>query len=107
MLASLREMGGQVFLAEVAELFLEETPFQLAAVREAVEGDDTPSTKRTAHALKESSSNIGATRLSEISEILQDAGASGDLSAAPSLLGQLEKEYGRVRTALEAEARKE
>ena len=35
---------------------------------------------------------------------LQVVGASGDLGGAAELLGRLEKEFGRVRPALEAEA---
>jgi hypothetical protein len=35
---------------------------------------------------------------------LHDVGASGDLGGAAELLGRLEKEFGRVRPALEAEA---
>ncbi len=41
--------------------------------------------------------------MSTICAELEDAGHSGELERALVLLGRLEAEFGRVRTALEAE----
>ncbi len=71
-------------------------------MREAIEGDDSQFVHRSAHTLKGSSGSIGAKTMAEICSELEAVGASGDLSRAPELLEQLEKEFGRVRMALEA-----
>jgi signal transduction histidine kinase/CheY-like chemotaxis protein len=105
-LASLRELQGEgepEILSELIDLFLDEVPQQLGALREAVEKDDAPSVERIAHTLKGSSGNMGATRMAQICAELEDVGASGDLSRAPELLERLEEEFWRVRLALESE----
>jgi hypothetical protein len=51
--------------------------------------------------------NMGALRMAEICENLQEVGHSGDLSRASVLIEQLEAGFGRVRQALEAELSKE
>ncbi len=102
-LAGLRELGDQELLTELADLFLEDVPPRLEALREAIEGGDAASVGRAAHALKGSSANMGALRMSTICAELEDAGHSGELEHALVLLGRLEAEFGRVRPALEAE----
>lgn len=105
-LASLRELQGEgepEILSELIELFLDEVPQQLGALREAVEKDDAPSVERIAHTLKGSSGNMGATRMVQICAELQDVGASANLSGTPELLKRLEEEFGRVCLALESE----
>jgi PAS domain S-box-containing protein len=104
-LAGLRELQEEDepdILKELTELFLSDVPQQLVLLKEAVEAGDASSVGRVAHTLKGSSSNMGATRMTTICSELEAVGASGDLSRAPELLEQLEKEFGRVRMALEA-----
>ena len=81
-LAGLRELGDADLLSELSTMFLDASSSSLAALREAVEEGDALTVERVAHTLK---------------------GAAGNMSAA-ELLGRLEKEFGRVRPALEAEA---
>src|SRR5215211_5004607 len=102
-LASLRELGDPDFISEIAQMFLDDASSRLAALREAVEGDDASSVRHIAHTLKGSSGNMGATRMAAICAELQDVGASGNLARAPELLGRLEEEFERARPALEAQ----
>jgi HPt (histidine-containing phosphotransfer) domain-containing protein len=46
---------------------------------------------------------MGAGRMTEICEELQDLGESGDVARAPELLGRLEAEFEQLRSALEDE----
>ena len=80
-----------------------DVPPKLQALREAIGGGDATSVESVAHALKGSSGNMGALRMSTISTDLQDAGRSGELERALVLVERLEAEFGRVRSALEAE----
>ena len=101
---SLREMeedGEPDLISELADMFLRDVAPRLETLRQAIEKDDAAQVGRTAHTIKGSSGNIGAWRVSEISARLQDAGESGDLSGAAEVLAELEREFNRVRPALE------
>ncbi len=102
-LRDLQEEGEPDILAELTELFIKDMPTQLKALREAIEGGDAPSVRRVTHTLKGSCGNMGAKKMAAICAELQELGGAGDLSRAPELLGQLQEEFARVRTALEAE----
>ncbi len=102
-LEGLRELGDQELLAELADLFLEDAPPKLEALREAIGSGDASSVGQVAHALKGSSGNMGALRMSTICAELEDAGHSGELERALVLAERLKAEYGRVRSALKAE----
>ena len=105
-LAGLRELGAPQngepdILTELVDIFVEDAEPRLAALREAVASGDAEGIERAAHTLKGSAGNMGARRMSVIASDLQDAGTSGDLSTAASLLQNLEFEYDRVKPALE------
>ena len=105
-LAGLRDLQGEGepdILKELGEMFLEDAPGQLEALRGAVSRGDAQSVLRVAHALRGSCGNMGAGRMSEISARLEDVGASNDLARAPDLLSRLEAEFARVRPSLQAE----
>jgi CheY-like chemotaxis protein len=101
---NLRQLGGPELVSELVRMFLEDAESRLAALREGVEKNDAGALERTAHTLKGSSGNMGATRMAAVCAELEEAGASRDLGRAPGLLTRLEEEFGRVRPALEAEA---
>jgi HPt (histidine-containing phosphotransfer) domain-containing protein len=104
-LENLFDLGGTEILSELSEMFFESAGSALTKLREAVEEGDAPTVRRVAHTLKGGSGNMGAKDMSRICAGLEDAGASGDLSRAPELVGQLEEEFDRVRPALEAATR--
>ena len=102
-LAGLRELGDADLLSELSTMFVDaSSSSSLAALREAVEEGDPLTVERVAHTLKGAAGNMGAPGMAAICAELQDVGASGYLGVAAELLGRLEKEFGRVRPALEA-----
>jgi CheY-like chemotaxis protein len=102
-LRELQEEGEPDILKELIELFLEDVPPQLKALREAEERDDAKSVERIGHTLKGSCGNLGAVRMAAISAELEEIGRTGDLAPAPALLSRLEEEFGCVRAAFEEE----
>ncbi len=105
-LDGLRELsvpGEPDILAELVGLFLEDAPPRLEALRAALDEGDARRVKEAAHALKGSSSNMGASRMAEICARLEEAGTLGDLIEAPDLLKRLETEFAQARSALEGE----
>ncbi|MDP9474716.1 MAG: response regulator [Actinomycetota bacterium] len=105
-LDGLRELSGPGepdILAELVGLFLEDAPPRLQTLREALAEGDARRVKEISHALKGSSSNMGAARMAEICAQLEDVGATGDLNKTSDLLDRLEKEFAKARSALEGE----
>ncbi len=101
-LRSLQEEGEPDILAELARMFLDDAALRLEELRRAIGEADAGKVRGVSHALKGSSGNMGATRVSEACADLEEAGESGDLAEAPRLLERLEEELGLARPALEA-----
>ncbi len=100
LLQDLQEIGDETLLAEIVDLFLEDTPPRLAALREAIESGEAEALDHAAHTLRGSSGNLGAARMAALCGELQGAADAGDLDRAAALLNGLEKEFDRVRTLL-------
>ncbi len=91
------------FLSHLIDLFIEETPRRLAAIRAALAKSNAEALAHEAHALMGSSAHLGATRMDALCEILEEQGRAGSINGAPGLLSALEEEFARVRKALDAE----
>ena len=104
-LENLEKSGGTELVGKLIGIFLEEATSRLAALREAVHGGEAAEVGRLAHALKGSCASMGIRKMMRLSEALERAGDSGDLSLAERLFDRLEDEFGRVRTALGAKRR--
>jgi two-component system, sensor histidine kinase and response regulator len=89
-------------LARIVDLFVEDVPIQLAAIRRAVKRGEAQEVEEKAHMLKGGSGYMGAARMAQMCARLEEIGASGELSRAPESLDAIEMEFGRVRPALTA-----
>ena len=92
----------RAFLAELLESYFEDTPGQLELMRTALEAGNADDLRRAAHTLKSNSASFGATALSSLCRDLEALGKSGELAGASSHIEQIEREYARVRHALQA-----
>ena len=90
-------------VSHLIDLFIEETPRRLAAIRAALAKANAEALAHEAHALMGSSAHLGATRMDALCEILEEQGRAGSINGGPALLSALEEEFARVRKALEAE----
>lgn len=101
---SLRQLtppGEPDVLAEVLQLFLEDVPLRIAKLRGAWQAGDAVEVQRSAHSLKGSAGNIGATDLLAVCRLLDDQGKSGDLSNLAGLVASLDAEYARVEAEIQ------
>jgi CheY-like chemotaxis protein len=89
--------------AKVIELVLKHVPMQLDALEAAIESSDATATRAQSHKLKGSTASIGARRMAAVSEALQRASESGDLSSAPAAMRSLRTSFATVQVALEVE----
>ncbi|HKA17176.1 MAG TPA: PAS domain S-box protein [Blastocatellia bacterium] len=102
-LRSLQSSTNSDFFNHLIDLFIDETPQRLGAIRAAVNSSDPEALAREAHALKGGSAHLGAFRMHALCEILEEQGRRGSIDQAGALLSVLEEEFSRVREALISE----
>ncbi len=102
-LSDLQSKEDPELLTRVLTMYVVESPKAMAKLKQAVADGDAPEITRTAHSLKSTSANVGATTMSKLCADLQAAGKSADLDAVRALFATAEPEYDRVQTALTAE----
>ena len=96
-------LGGDTsFLSEMIDEFLNDTPTLLASMRQALTANDIVVLRRSAHTLKSNSANFGAMTLSARCKELEELSRAGTLDDAPTLVRQIEAEYTKVKSALQA-----
>ena len=87
-------------MRDLAGLFREDSNRGLKQVADALRDRDAQGVARAAHALKGSSSQLGATRTEAISAELQAVAESGELGSAKALLRRLETAVDAAQDAL-------
>jgi HPt (histidine-containing phosphotransfer) domain-containing protein len=100
---ALARVGGDgELLKEIAVLFLENYRDWLGDLRQATASGDAQMVERTAHGLKGSVSNFGASEAVEASLNLENLGRSGNLAGAAESLAALEAALETLRGDLES-----
>ncbi len=89
-------------LGEILDLFLADTPSLLVTIREAIKAEDAAMLKYAAHSLKGSASNLGIRKMYYLCFTLQELGSQGFFLKAAQALAELEAEFSRVKSILEA-----
>jgi HPt (histidine-containing phosphotransfer) domain-containing protein len=93
--------GDDEFLKQLVEVFLDDTALRMKELNAALAARDGRNIGRTAHQLKGSSANVGATMLFDLAKTLEKMGQGNELSGASEIIAGLETEYARVRQELE------
>ncbi|HZF10468.1 MAG TPA: two-component regulator propeller domain-containing protein [Thermoanaerobaculia bacterium] len=102
-LRQLEAATGRALVAEVVGNFLDEAPRRLAEILEALANADPSQLAFAAHALKGSSSQLGAARLAALCGELETQARSGALAAALPLCAGIEAEIALVSPILAVE----
>ncbi|MEO5730875.1 MAG: Hpt domain-containing protein, partial [Byssovorax sp.] len=105
-LEKLRAMrqGDSDLVLEVIDLFLQETPDRLTALRDGLSRGDFPLIARVAHTIRGSAGHIGAKALTALCARVEDKARQGTPFNSAFALSSIEEELERVREALVAEA---
>jgi HPt (histidine-containing phosphotransfer) domain-containing protein len=101
MIEELRQMpptDGVTMLSELVDLFLDGAPQRLAQIGQFL--GDPVKLAFHAHALKSMSLNLGARRVVQLSQLLEDAGRSGNLEGAGALYQELQAAFAQTRSQL-------
>jgi two-component system, sensor histidine kinase and response regulator len=102
-LRALQEEDEPDLLAELIDLFLQDTSPRMSTMEQALAEGDASAVAQVAHSLKGSCGNLGAKQMSELCAQLEATAHSGDLVQARKLFPHLQQEYARVHDALSRE----
>jgi CheY-like chemotaxis protein len=107
-LEKLRDMrqGESDLVLEVIELFLQETPDRLAALRDGLARSDFPLIARVAHTIRGSAGHVGAKALTALCARVEDKARQSAPFNSAFALSSIEEELERVREALLAESQR-
>lgn len=92
--------GEPDLVVELIDLYAEDTPRRLAAIRSAWAAGDLAAFRGAAHCLKGSSASLGARQLAILCDKLERLSGAELLRGGEMLLTCLEREFARVRLAL-------
>jgi len=85
-------------------IYLNNTPDSLQTLKQALDESDTTAVQLTAHTLKSSSANLGATNLSDMCRQLEAMATSGTLEGGHTLFEGIFSEFKIVSATLERES---
>ena len=89
-------------IAQVVQAFLEDAPNRLAEIRNGLAGGDVELVRRAAHTLKTNGLTFGALSFAAACTELERTAKLGDLDAATTLAGEVERTWDNARPAIEA-----
>ena len=92
--------GDRDLFLTLAELFLQESLKEFAAIRAALERQDCAGLVAAAHKLKGSVMQICAPRLFELAKRLEELGRQGELAGASPVCADVEPSLAEVHDAL-------
>ncbi len=104
-LDQLRELdpsGGLGFAQHILQIYLDTSGDSVKEVEHAISAGDAEALRRTAHSLKSSSANVGATTLSGLFKQLEGLGREANLAGASALLDAMRQEYSRTTNEISA-----
>jgi HPt (histidine-containing phosphotransfer) domain-containing protein len=94
---ALRWLGGdRRLLRELVGIFVDDGPKRLEALRTAVRTVDGQQVEQIAHSLKGSASILGAGRLRDAAQALEDAAHDWQVANGGGLVGQVTREVEQV-----------
>ena len=98
----LQDDGEPDLVAELVELYINDTQARLTEIQTALKEKDTQALQIVAHSLKGSSGNLGIRRMAEICVVLEENLKKNSWDKAEAQVSELESEFLRVRQVLES-----
>ena len=99
-LARIRDAGGDALVGRIIDLWLDGAPRYAARIRDGLARGDAKEVACAAHALRGSALNLGAVRVSAVTESVENAAERGDLVAAAAEERALASALEGARAAL-------
>ena len=92
--------GDRELLAEVIELFLEDGPMQIEAMRRGLAAGDSNAVRRAAHALAGAAVNFGPTEVTTLARALEAHALAGDVAASNEIFPALQTALSQMSDGL-------
>jgi two-component system, sensor histidine kinase and response regulator len=99
-LQQLARDGGADVVVEVIEIFQEDTAARLEKLQEAIRNGNCASIRAEGHALKGSSSQLGAAAMARMCFQMEQMGSSENIAGAAALLAEIQQHFGEVNQAM-------
>jgi len=99
--AYLHELGGEEFIREMIDLYLELAPTQIEAAQRGMQAGDLDAVRKAIHSLKSGSANLGAHTVDNLAVRIEGQAAEGQAIGLPGLLAELEEAFARARSRME------
>ncbi len=100
--SALETVGGdKELLGDLIQVFNEERDSMLNEISQAILNNDARELRRSAHAIKGALTHLGAKRVAEIAGQLESMGQSENVTDAPTILEQLEKQTKQLTEELQ------
>ena len=87
-------------IAEIIDTLLDDASNQFAFLDQSLKDNDPATFQRAAHTLKSNCKTVGATEYAEIFYLLEEKGASGDISSVSLLLEKSKEDYPKLKDEL-------
>jgi PAS domain S-box-containing protein len=95
-----RLMGDEDLAKRLLQVFLEDIPRQIEALRGYLEAGNAPNAMRQSHSIKGASASVGGEALRAVSFEIENACKNGDLDAAKACLAKLEAQFASLQEAV-------
>lgn len=102
-LVNLYNIGGKDFLLRMIDNFISQAPKRIQTARASLETSDLKSIHLICHSLKASSANLGAAKVQEIAERLEEMASIGLREHIGEALEMLEQVLAEAILSLQAE----
>jgi two-component system sensor histidine kinase/response regulator len=99
-LQRLQRLGGDAFVIKMIDLFVDYVGGRVAAARQAHAAGDLPAVRDAVHPIKSSAGNIGARRLHELAQQIEQLTKQGQLEVLDAPLAELAAAFDVAKTAL-------
>ena len=97
---SLQKTEMQALLSELTDLYLKDSKPLLQRLGRAIEDGDTDAMKKAAHSLKSSSGNIGALKLADLCQKIEEEVHKKSFENVGNTFSRIQLEYKRVQKEL-------
>lgn len=102
-LVNLYNIGGKDFLLRMIDNYLAQSPVRLQSARKNLASGDLKSLHLIAHSLKASSANLGAAKVQDLAEKLEEMASIGLREHIPEALDRLDETVAEANQCLKSE----
>ena len=96
----IQQPGKPDIIGRLVDIYLGNSPDILREISDAIVNGDMERLWQSAHSLKSSSANLGATTLAALCETAEEMGRNNQADKLPEMIAEIEKEYARVSREL-------